>query len=325
MQVILGQWTAHAVSCLARLGIPDLVEAGPQTAAELAARVQAQPAALYRLLRATASVGILSEGPDGKFSQTPRSAVLRSDSHPSLRHLAIMLTDPWQMRGWERVDYCVRTGKQALDDVYGMPVFEYFQKNPEHFETFNQAMTSMSTMEGPAVAAAYDFTGIGSMVDVAGGHGLLLATILERNPHMKATLYDMPQVIEGARKGPLQAMMNRCTLAAGDMFASVPAGADAYLMKHIIHDWPDDLCLKILRGCRQGVNPGGRLLVADSVVPKGNEPSVGKIMDIEMLIFPGGLERTEEQFRDLFAAAGWRLSRVIPTESSLSIVEGLPV
>jgi hypothetical protein len=324
LQIISGLWVASAVSCLARFGIPDLVKDGPKSPEELAGKIGAQPGALYRLMRATASVGILSEGTDGRFSQTPRSDVLRSDSHPSLRHIAIMNTDEWHMRGWERIDYCVRTGKQALDEVYGMPLFEYFQKNREPAETFNQAMSSMSSMEGPAVASAYDFSGIGSIVDVAGGHGLLLALILEKNPRLKATLYDMPQVIEGARTGPLQPMMNRCTLTSGNMFESVPTGADAYMMKHIIHDWPDDLCLKILKGCRAGVNSGGRLLVVDPVIPKVNDFSTGKIMDIEMLIFPGGHERTEEQFRALFVAAGWRVSRIIPTDSPVSIVEGLP-
>ena len=324
LQIIFGQWVASSVGCLARFGIPDLVKDGPKSAEELAAKVGANPDALYRLMRATACVGILSEGTDGKFSQTPRSEVLCSDSQPSLRHIAIMNTDEWHMRGWAMVDYCVRTGKQALEQVYGMPLFDYLQKNPEPAETFHRAMSSMSSAEGPAIVAAYDFAGIGSIMDVAGGHGLLLAQILEKHPQLKGTLYDMPQVIEGARKGPLQPMMNRCTLTPGNMFESVPSGVDAYMMKHIIHDWTDELSLKILKACRAGVNSGGRLLVIDCVVPQGNDFSPGKVMDIEMLIFPGGHERTEKQFRKLFEDAGWRVSRIVPTDSPVSIVEGLP-
>ncbi len=251
LQIMNGVLVAGAVSCLARLGIPDLVEAAPQSAQELASQIGADPQALYRLMRATASVGVLSERPDGKFSH-------------------------------------------------------------------------LSTIDSPAVAEAYYFEGIHSIVDIAGGHGLLLATILQRNPHLQGTLYEMPHVLEGARSGPLKPMMERCTLASGNMFSSVPAGADAYIMKHIIHDWPDDRCIQLLKACRTGVNSGGKLLVVDSVIQPGNDFSPCKFLDLQMLIFPSGCERTEKQFRDLFAAAGWRLSRIIPTAAPDSIVEGVP-
>lgn len=325
LQLMAGVFVAGAVSCLAQLGVPDLVEAGPKSAEELAAQIGADARALYRLMRATASVGVLSEGADGRFSQTPMSAVLRSNGTPSLRGYAIMAGREWHGLGWANLEYCVRTGRQAPEKVYGAPIFEYFRQHPEEAELFNQAMTDLSMIDGPAVADAYDFSGIRSIVDVGGGHGLLLATILERNPHLKGTLYDEAHVIEGAKSGPLQSVKGRCEMVAGNMFSSVPAGADAYIMKHIIHDWPDDACVKILKACRKGVNPGGKLLVVDSVIQPGNEFNVGKFLDLQMLIFPGGCERTEEQFRDLFAAAGWRLNRVIPTRVAESIVEGVPV
>jgi copper chaperone CopZ len=324
MQLLNGAHVAGAVSCLAQLGIPDLVEAGPRSAEELAFQTGANPQALYRLMRATACVGVLAEGPDGTFSETPMSAVLRSNAKPSLRALAIMGGREWHGRGWSRLEYCVRTGKQALDQVYGAHIFEYLKQNPEEAQIFNDTMTAFSTIDGPAVAEAYSFDGIHSIVDVGGGHGLLLATIMTRNPHLRGTLYEVPHVIEGCRNGPLTHVMERCTLASGDMFSSVPAGADVYIMKHIIHDWPDDLCVKILTACRKGVNAGGKLLVIDNVIQPGNHFSAGKFLDLQMLIFPGGCERTEKQFRDLFAAAGWRLSRIIPTAAADSIVEGLP-
>ena len=176
----------------------------------------------------------------------------------------------------------------------------------------------------PAVADAYNFDGIHSIVDIAGGHGLLLATILKRNPQLRGTLFDMPHVIEGAKNGPLKSVMERCTLASGDMFSSVPAGADAYIMKHIIHDWKDDRCIQILKACRKSVNSGGRLLVVDNVIQPGNDFSPAKFLDLQMLIFPSGCERTEKQFRDLFAAAGWKLTRITPTVAADSIVEGVP-
>ncbi len=278
MQILTGGMISGAVSALARLGVPDHLESGPQSAEELAPKVGAQAGPLYRLMRATASVGVLVEGPDGKFSQTPMSEVLRSNGKPSLRGWATMTSQEWHLRGWEHLEYCVRTGKQALDDIYGKPAFEFFGDKPETAAIFNQAMTDLSTLDSPAVAAAYDFEGIRTIVDVAGGHGLLLATILQRYPHLTGTLYEFPSVIEGALPGPLTPVLDRCKLVPGDMFASVPAGADAYIMKHIIHDWPDELCLKILKSCRQGVNAGGKLLVVDSVIHPGNDFEPGKIL-----------------------------------------------
>jgi len=324
LQLLGGAHVAGAVSCLAQLGIPDLVESGPKSAEVLAKEIGAQPQELYRLMRATACVGVLSEGADGKFSQTPMSAVLRSKANPSFRALAIMGGREWHGRGWSHLEHCVRTGKQATEKIYGMHAFEYMKQHPEEAQIFNDAMTEFSMVDGPAVAEAYDFSGIHSIVDVGGGHGLLLAIILQKNPNMKGTLYDVQHVVDGATNGPLKPVMDRCALASGDMFSSVPAGADAYIMKHIIHDWPDDLCIKILKACRKGVNAGGKLLVVDHVIRPGNTFSPGKFLDLQMLIFPGGCERTEKQFRELFAAGGWQLTRIIPTVALDSIVEGIP-
>jgi O-methyltransferase domain len=299
-----GFHVAGAVSCLAQLGIPDLIDA-PRSAEELAIQISANPQALYRLMRATACVGVLSEGPDGRFSQTAMSAVLRSDATPSLRAFAIMTGREWHARGWSHLDYCVRTGKQALEQIYGAHVFEYLKQNPAEGQIFNDAMTQISMIDSPAVADAYNFDGIHSLVDIAGGHGLLLATVLKKNPQMRGTLYEMPHVLEGAKNGPLK------------------SGADAYIMKHIIHDWPDDRCIQILKACRKGVNSGGKLLVVDNVIHPGNDFSPSKFLDLQMLIFPSGCERTEKQFRALFAASGWQLARIIPTAAADSIVEGL--
>jgi hypothetical protein len=321
---MIGAHVAGAVSCLARLGIPDLIDAAPRSADDLAKQIGADPQALYRLMRATASVGVLSEGPDGKFSQTPMSAVLRSSTTPSLRAFATMGGREWHGRGWSHLEYCVRTGKQALEQIYGAHIFEFLKQHPAEGQIFNDAMTELSMIDGPAVAEAYDFSGIRSIVDIAGGHGFLLATILGKNPQLRGTLYEVPHVLEGAKKGPLKPYMQRCALESGDMFSSVPASADAYLMKHIIHDWPDEPCIQLLKACRKGVNPGGKLLVVDAVIQPGNDFSPGKFLDLQMLIFPSGCERTEKQFRALFAAAGWQLTRIIPTAAADSIVEAVP-
>jgi hypothetical protein len=324
LEIMSGVFIAGAVSCLARLGIPDLVEHGPKSAEELAAKIGAQPRELYRLMRATASVGVLAEGSDGNFSQTPMSEVLRSNANPSLRSFAMMSGRDWHSQGWARLEHCVRTGKRALDEVHGMPLFKYFEQHPEEGQIFNQTMSELSAIEAPAVADAYNFAGIGSIVDVAGGHGQMLATILARNPQMTGTLYDLPHVVEGAKNGALKPLMERCAVASGDMFTRLPDGADAYIMKHILHDWPDAECIKILKSCRSGVNSGGKLLVVDHVIKLGNDFHPGKFLDLQMLIFPGGRERTEKEFDELFAAAGWKLNRVIPTRVPESIVEGIP-
>jgi hypothetical protein len=323
LQILNGAHVAGAVSCLAQLGIPDLLENGPKSVEELAGQIGAQRNPLYRLMRATACVGVLAEDRDGRFSQTPMSAALCSQAQPSLRALAIMGGREWHGRGWSHLEYCVKTGKQALDKINGMHVFEFFSKNPEEAQIFDDAMTGLTAIDGPAVADAYSFEGVRTIVDVGGGRGFLLATLLKKNSHLKGTLFEMPHVLEGAKRGALKPFMDRCGLASGDMFSSVPAGADAYIMKHILHDWPDDACIRILKACRQGVNPGGKLLVVDCVIQPGNDFSPAKFLDLQMLIFPGGRERTEAQFRELLAASGWKLSRAIPTATQDSIIEGL--
>jgi copper chaperone CopZ len=325
LQILNGAHVAGAVSCLAQLGIPDLLEDGPKSVEELAQQTEAQPEALYRLMRATACVGVLTEGSDGKFSQTPMSAVLCTHGQPSLKGLAIMGGREWHGRGWSHLEYCVKTGEQAINKIYGVPIFEFFSKNPEEAQIFDDAMTGLSAIDGPAVADAYNFDEIQTIVDIGGGRGHLLATLLQRNPHLKGTLYEVPHVLAGAKVGVLKAHANRCNFASGDMFSSVPTGADAYIMKHIIHDWPDDACIRILKACRQGVNPHGKLLIVDCVIQTGNDFSPGKFLDLQMLIFPSGRERTESQFVELLAAAGWKLSRIVPTTAQDSIIEGVPV
>lgn len=324
MNLIFGQTVGQCVSALAKLGIPDHLESGPKSAQELADEIGAQSEPLYRLMRATASVGILSEGPDGKFSQTPMSNALRTSAAPTLRHYAMFYSDEWYIRSWSALPEAIRTGKRPIEKIYGMPVFEYFQRNPEVAAVFDHGMTDLSTIDAPAVVDAYDFSGIRSITDVGGGYGQLLATILQRYPTMEGTLYDLPRVVESAFGGPIEPVKHRVSLAGGNMFESIPPGTDAYILKHVIHDWPDAPCIKMLKECRVGVNQGGKLLVVDAVIPKDNSFNVGKFVDLDMFLFPGGKERTEDEFRALFAASGWKLNRIIPTASPASIIEGVP-
>jgi len=325
LQMILGKWVSSAISAAAQFGIADHLESGPKSPKELASLTGTQERPLYRLLRANASVGVFTELEDGRFAQTPLSEPLRSKAKPSVRHMAMMLTDDWHIRCWEQLPWCVETGKPASYKLHGTGMFDWMAQHPEKTRNFNQAMTDLSQGDAAAVVQSYDFSRFEHIVDVAGGHGTLLAAILDQAPKLRGTLVEMPHVIQGAKEaGILDRFANRVTLEAASMFESIPAGADAYLMKFIIHDWYDAECIKILSQCRKGIRPGGRLLVVDQVVPPRNEPGMAKLMDLEMLVLPGGMERTETEFRELFAASGFRLERIIPTPGVLCIIEGVP-
>jgi hypothetical protein len=324
IQMLLGSWVGYAVAALAKLGVPDHIDDTPRSADEVAAKIGAKPDLLYRLMRATAAVGVLAETPDKKFVQTPMSATLRTDAVPGLRHVAMFCTDSWHVKGWGELAETVKTGELVATRLGYSNMWAYLGERPEEAENFNRGMTNMSTADGPAVCDAYDFSGIKTIADIGGGHGLLLATILQRNPGLRGTLYDQPSVIAGAPGGPTDAVKDRVALVGGDMFQAVPQGMDAYIMKYIIHDWMDEPSTQILKACRAAVNPGGKLLVVDMVVPGPGEMHMGKIADLEMMLFPNGKERTEAEFRELFAKSGWKLNRVIPTASHTSVIEGTP-
>ena len=325
MQILMGVMNSAAVSAIARLGIPDHLQSGPKTVEDLAHAVGAKPELLFRLMRATAGLGILAQTADGKWQQTSMSDVLRSDATETLRHFACLISDDWHVRALGSLDETVRTGEQATNRIYGMPVFAYFEKDPKSAETFNKAMTSFSTLEAPAIAKVYDFSGIRSLTDIGGGHGLFLATILERYLDMTGTLFELPQVVRDLAGGPLEPFKDRVRVLDGDMFNYVFPSADAYIMKRIVHDWSDEQCGKILSSCRAGVTNGGKLLVVDSVVPADAKYDPVKVMDLVMMLFSGGKERTEKEFSALFAASGWRLNQIISTASPLSIIEGVPI
>lgn len=242
--------------------------------------------------------------------------LLRSNSPGSLRDLAIFMGEDWHWRVWGRTLYSVRTGKAAWDQEHGSDVFPYFAANPEAAKIFDDAMTSLSNLAITAVVESYDFSGIETLVDVAGGHGRLLTTILGANRSLNGVLFDMPHVIEGAKERVAAANLTmRCKLVSGDFFLSVPAGADAYIMKHIIHDWDDERALKILTNIERVMKGNGRVLLVEAVITEGNERDFGKLLDIEMLVSPGGKERTAAEYKELFARAGLRLTRIVPTKS----------
>jgi hypothetical protein len=323
MQMLFGGLMQQSISVAAKLGIADLLADGPRTAADLAANTETHEPSLYRVLRMLASAGIFSEISDQTFGLTPLASLLRSDVPNSMRDVAIMQGEAWNCRNTIELMHSVKTGATGQENAHGMGMFDYFARHPEDGEVFSRAMTNLSLSVVPAIVEAYDFSGISSLVDVAGGHGLLLAGILKANPQMRGVLFDQPSVIEGA--GDLlekEGVRNRVELVPGDFFEAVPPGAGAYVLKHIIHDWDDERSVRILRNVRSAMGEGGKVLIIEMVVPDGNQPSPSKVMDVQMLISTGGKERTESEYRSLLEESGFKLNRIMPTNSPFSILEG---
>jgi len=329
MQHITGAWVSQAIYAAAKLGVADHLQDGPKSAAALASAVGVAADPLHRLLRALASIGIFQPTAQDDFALTPLAECLRSDTPDSLRAVAILYGEPWHRAAWSAIPYALQTGRPAFDHVHGAPVFEHIPQHPAMAAVFDAAMTGFTGMAIHAVLGAYDFAGIGTLIDVAGGHGSLLAALLQANPAMRGVLFDMPSVIAGARQaGHLEraGVAHRATLVGGDFFREVPAGGDGYVLKHIIHDWSDAQAVQILTSCRRGIPATGRLLLIEMVLPAGNEPHFGKWLDLEMLLMTqGGRERTEAEYRALLAQTGFRLRRVVTTNSPTCVIEGTPV
>lgn len=322
-QTIMGSLNAQAVYVAAKLGVADSLVDGPKGIDELAKSVDADTSSLYRVMRALASLGVFAEDAGKVFRLTPMSEFLRSDVDGSLRDVAIFMGEDWHWRVWGQTLYSVKTGKEAWSRVHGASVFPYFSKNPEAARIFDDAMSSLTSLATKAVTEAYDFSEIKTLVDVAGGHGKLLAGILEANPSVRGALFDLPHVIERAEEnGLLGSVKSRCDFVSGDFFEKVPR-ADGYIMKHIIHDWSDEEATKILRNISNEMEPNGRVLLVEMVIGEVNQPDMGKVMDIEMLVSPGGKERTAEEYRELFAGAGLKLTRIVPTKSPYSVIEAV--
>ena len=323
--LIAGGWVAQAIAVAADLGIADLLADGPKSSAELAEATDSHPRALYRLLRTLAGVGVFTEVEPETFGLTPMAETLRSDVPASLRAWARQTCGDVQWRTWGQLGHSVRTGGTAFKHVHGMENWQYRAQHPEANAMFNAAMTSFSSQVTGAVVAAYDFSRFGTLVDVGGGLGQLLATILAATPSLRGLLFDQPHVVANAGRILADAgVADRCEIVGGSFFESVPGGADAYILSRVIHDWDDERSVAILKTCRRAMGDGGTLLLVEEVIPPGDTPSFGKLMDLNMLVSPGGEERTEAEYRALYEAAGFTLTQVIPTRSRMHVVEGSP-
>ena len=323
LDMIFGFMVSRSVAVAAQLGVADHLRAGPRGADELAGVVGADPRSLYRLLRALSGAGVFAEGADGRFGLTPLSELLRSDAPESLRAFALTLADEVNFAMWAELPYAIKSGKPVVPHKLGMLWFDWLEQHPVKAKEFNDAMTSFSASGATAVLAAYDFSGIKKLVDVGGGHGLLLASVLSKYSNMKGVLYDAPAVVAGAKELlAAHGVADRCETVGGDFLASVPAGGDAYILKHIIHDWSDEECTTILKHCHAGTREGGKVLIVEMVIPGPNVPSLSKFLDLQMMVFLTGRERTESEYRQLLERSGFELTRIVDTPSPYSVIEG---
>ena len=293
--------------------LPRRLLDGPRSSAELAEMTGLHEPSLYRVLRALTMFGVFDEQPERRFTLGPLgpAAAEYEDAFP------------WIVAAINELPRTVRSGTTGMQLAHGMSVFDYVTEQPAAGRNFDVSQAQINQGEPEAVAESYDFAGVHTLVDVGGGNGTGLATMLERHPHLRGVLFDLPAVIERAAPG-LAALGERCELVGGDFFKSVPARGDAYLLSHVIHDWDEDRALTILRNCREAMGPDGKLLLVEMVIPTGGEPHPGKMLDVMMLSLTGGMERTEEQYAELLDRAGFRLTRVVPTPSAVSVIEAVP-
>jgi len=325
LQMMTGYWVSQALYVAAKLGVADLLADGPRPVEDLAATTQTDAPSLRRVLRALASADVFTEASPGTFALTPLAALLRTGTPDSMRALAIMYAEE-QYRAWGDVLHSVRTGQPAFEQQFGTSYFAYLSQHPEADRVFNQAMTGYTTELVGAVLEAYDFSPFRTIVDVGGSYGTLLAAIVRSNPEARGILFDQPHVVVAAQAHlALAGVAERCTTVGGDFFVELPADADAYVLAQILHDWDDERSVAILGQCRRAMPAHGKLLVIELVLPPGEEPFVGKWLDLHMLVLLGARERTAAEYGALFQAAGFELARVVPTPVGPSIVEAVPV
>jgi predicted O-methyltransferase YrrM len=321
--MMTGFAVSQAIFAVARLNVAEHVATGPVAVEDLARKTGASPDALYRVLRALASVGVFTEATPRRFSNTPMSECLRPGV-PGSQHAGALMIALHCYPAFGELSWSVGTGKPGFDKVVGAPIFDHLSKHPDEGRIFDQAMSSIHGPETPAMIEAFSFARFQTIVDIGGGNGSTLIEVLRSAPKARGIVFDLPGVVARAESTIRDAGLgDRCRVEGGSFFESVPKGGDAYVLRHIIHDWDDQKSIEILRRCREAMAPGGKVLVVESVVPTGDEPHPGKWLDIIMLAVPGGRERTRAEFETLFASAGLKLERVVATRSPVSVVEAV--
>jgi hypothetical protein len=325
MQLLAQPWKPRAIHVAARLHLAEALADGPCTVAELAGVSGTHAPSLYRLLRALAHIGIFTELDGLRFANSQLSHLLRPDVPGSMYVLAMTASD-WSWHAWGELLHSVQTGRPSFDKVYGVPIWRYFKEcDPESGTLFNKVLADFSVTANASIAQAVDLSGVRTVVDVGGGHGGLLTTLLTTYSSIeKGILFDLPHVIDEAGAVLKSAWNARVRLESGDFFTDVPARADAYVMKWILHDWDDAACVQLLTICRRAMPSGGRVLAAELVIDPSHSDEGAYILDLQMLVHFTGRERTAAEFRKLYNAAGLHLTRIIPTTSTFCIIEGIP-
>ncbi|MEU3098707.1 methyltransferase [Streptomyces sp. NPDC006967] len=326
LHLIQGAVITQAISVAAGLGVADVLADGPLSARDIAARVGSDAGATHRVLRALTGHGVFAVRPDGRYENTPLSDKLREDAPDSMRGFALLMNHPMLWEEWGHLSDTVETGEANLPKLRGMGALDFFHAEPDYARVFFQAFGGLSASETAPILAAYDFSGFTTVVDVIAGRGNLLAGILGQAPDVKGVLYDSevatvdsPALFEAA------GVADRLTIEHGGYLGKLPAGADAYLFKHIIHDFTEADAVTALRNAREAIAPGGKLLVVEYVVPENNEKHLGHTIDLWLMLMLGARERTRAEYAELFAEAGFELTGVVPTSSPISVIEGIPV
>ena len=318
---ITAKWISQPIRVAAQLGIADLLADGPMSVDDLAAKSKTHPPTLYRLLRALAGMGIFEELEDRAFGLTSLGQCLRTGA---MRAMALTFLSDWHEKAWSSLMHSVQTGETAFDHAFGQPAFDWLGEHPEEATLFNQFQAEKTARFIPAVVGAYDFSGIKKLADIGGGTGALILAILKANPGLLGSVAELPQVAKQAREA-IQAsgLADRCQAVECDFFKEAPAGHDAFIMCHILHDWDDEAGAKILANCHKALPTGGKLLLVEQLLPAGGGFSPAKLLDLEMLVIGGGKERTEAEYRALLQAAGFDLARVLETRAGIAVMEAL--
>jgi ubiquinone/menaquinone biosynthesis C-methylase UbiE len=324
-EMVMAIWPARAIYAAAELAIPDHLAGGALHVDEISRLTACHAPSLRRLLRALGSCGVVTEVSPDCFGLTALGSALRTDAPGSTRALVMTIAGGWQWTAWGNFLHSLRTGQSGLLKSSGLDLFSYLAAHPQEHACFNQAMIGIHGATASAVADAYDFSALDSIVDVGGGTGTLLKTILKATSHPRGVLFDLPETAKEAREAiAKEGLAGRCTVADGDFFESVPQGHDCYILAHVLHDWTDAEAIAILRNCRRAISQKGRLLIVEAVLPEGDTPHHGKLMDLLMLAVTGGVERTGREFAELLTATGFKLERIISTSTHQSIVEATP-
>lgn len=324
IQMATGFWVSRLLYVAAKLDLADQLAAGPKTAATIAASANVDAKSLGRVMRTLAGLGLWTEDAEHRYTLTPLGSALRTGAPGSARATVLTLVGDWAWHGFENLMYSVETGKSGVEKVLGEPVFNWLGKNPELAALFSETMIGFHGEEPAAVASAYDFSKFGTIVDVGGATGHLLTTVLASAGKARGILFDLPHVVtEAPALIRARGLQDRVTIESGSFFETVPAGGDAYLLSHVIHDWSEEQCLTILGHVRRAMNPDGKLLLVEMVLPQGDVFHPGKLLDIMMLVGPGGQERTPPEYEALLTKAGFRMTRVVPTPSAVSVVEAV--